>query len=322
MPTDYFVNGSQQISQAIVFDDSRAKAIANMPDGSIRLVSNPGRPSVSEDLVWGASGITFSTPSGVTLGYNTVVSINGQNNLVSNQIAPPATGTNQQLGLYLTMTGGSLLAPGLFRIPLVSRAVTGGSDGLDAANFVVQQNLADPACYLNGLEVTFNNLKRNDLLNPVDVNHYGVTIDVYGGFATGPAALAIRTGAPSSTWQRGVWIPVNTITAGGYAFDYEGNGSGAVRITANGLITIGGTANTGLQFANGATLQDDGTNQLTMKGGSSGFRFLNSAGTTNLFNFSNAGVLTMSQYGGGTGAVTVGALDSGGAGFRLLRVPN
>lgn len=66
MPTDYFVNGSQQISQAIVFDDARAKAIANMSDGSIRFVSNPGRPSVTEDLVWAANG-TITLRTGILL---------------------------------------------------------------------------------------------------------------------------------------------------------------------------------------------------------------------------------------------------------------
>jgi len=45
-------------------------------------------------------------------------------------------------------------------------------------------------------------------------------------------------------------------------------------------------------------------------------------GGTTFFSFSNAGVLTLSAYGGGSGVVTVGAADSGGAGFRLLRVPN
>lgn len=34
------------------------------------------------------------------------------------------------------------------------------------------------------------------------------------------------------------------------------------------------------------------------------------------------GTLTLSAYGGGTGEVSVGAVDSGGTGFRVLRVPN
>lgn len=35
-----------------------------------------------------------------------------------------------------------------------------------------------------------------------------------------------------------------------------------------------------------------------------------------------AGGITLSGFGGGTGVMSVGAVDSGGAGFRLLRVPN
>ena len=36
----------------------------------------------------------------------------------------------------------------------------------------------------------------------------------------------------------------------------------------------------------------------------------------------NSTQITFQTYGSGTGIVTVGAADSGGAGFKLLRVPN
>lgn len=187
---------------------------------------------------------TFSV-SGATLNYHTVESINGQNNLLENKIAPAASGAVQQVGLYLSMTGSTTLPDGIFRIPLALRAQTGGgagADDIEGMNIAVQQNLADDVAFCSGLELSFNNLKRNDPLNPVDKNHYGMTIDAYGGFSIGPAALAIRiAGAAGSNWQRGLWIPANSITPAGYAFDYEGNGTnGAVRIGAESQMSIGG----------------------------------------------------------------------------------
>jgi hypothetical protein len=236
MPTDYFPNGSQQISQAIVFDDSRAKAIANMPDGSIRFVTNAGRPSVSEDLVWSASGALTMTGAG-----RTITAIGGQTNLVHLSVLPTASGAVQEAAFYSRIDGIATGGSSIFRIAGVFEAQTGGGTGANGVvglNVTVQQNAADDVAFGSGLELAFNNLKRNDPLNPVDQNHYGMTLDVYGGFATGPAALAIRTGAVNSSWQRGLWIPINTITANGYAFDYEGDGNGAVRILANGTLRL------------------------------------------------------------------------------------
>jgi hypothetical protein len=46
------------------------------------------------------------------------------------------------------------------------------------------------------------------------------------------------------------------------------------------------------------------------------------AGNTTRLSITSGGTITFLGYGGGTGAVSVGAVDSGGAGFRLLRVPN
>lgn len=48
----------------------------------------------------------------------------------------------------------------------------------------------------------------------------------------------------------------------------------------------------------------------------------NAATMVTTMSLSTAGVLTLSNYGSGGGVVTVGGADSGGAGFRLLRVPN
>ena len=40
------------------------------------------------------------------------------------------------------------------------------------------------------------------------------------------------------------------------------------------------------------------------------------------FTLTGAGILALPFYGSGGGVVSVGAADSGGAGYKLLRVPN
>ena len=184
---------------------------------------------------WATVTLGNATPQTMIVGTSTET--------VNNYVVYVATGTLQQLGLFLDMVGSNTESNvGQFRIPLVVRAQTGGgvnADGLDALNIIVQQNAADDVAYLNGIELAFNNLKRNDPLNPTDRNHYGLTVDAYGGFSTGPAAMAIRSGAANSNWQRGLWVATNSVTTGGYALDYGGNGFGAVAITASGSIVSG-----------------------------------------------------------------------------------
>jgi hypothetical protein len=191
-------------------------------------------------MVW--NGTAYST---VTLG-NTqpfVYTIGAQTNMINDYFLYTATGTQQQVGLMLDMVATNTeSSTGFFRIPFVVRCQTGGgtgADGCEGMNAIVQQNAADDVAFLSGLEIAVNNLKRNDPLNPIDRNHYGVTIDTYGGFSTGPAAIAIRSGQANSTWQRGIWIPASTISPNGYAFDYEGNQTdGAVRITNGAVLQV------------------------------------------------------------------------------------
>ena len=169
----------------------------------------------------------------------------GQDNLIDAFFhATPAARTDgiQSIALAAYTPGVATGSVSRGRIAILGAAETSGGGGGGApiwgGNLIVQQNLADNKAQAIGLELAFNNLKGNDALDPADCNHYGMTIDAYGGFSIGPAALAIRLAGAASTWQRGVWIPVSSITSGGYAFDYGGNGaSGVVRITADSVVT-------------------------------------------------------------------------------------
>lgn len=65
---------------------------------------------------------------------------------------------------------------------------------------------------------------------------------------------------------------------------------------------------------------DSGTNTLrTMLPGTWSVR---DTGGGLLLSLTTLGILTLPAYGAGGGAVSVGAADSGGVGFRVLRVPN
>lgn len=239
----------------------------------------------------------------VRVGYNAVDVINSQNNLISNKIVPTATGSNQQLGLYLKMVGSTVLTAGKFRIPLALRAETGGAgvgnaEGMDAMNIVVQQNSADSPCYLNGIELSFNNNKRNDALDPGDVNHFGMTIDVYGGFSTGPAALAIRQGNASSSWQRGLWIPANAITPStGFAIAYDGDSGGKTfKVAANAQVQVGHSlvlSGTGVQPSAGPGMYNNGGVAFTFMCGSSDFRWFSNNAGAELMRLTNAGELSI-----------------------------
>ena len=196
-----------------------------------------GQMRVYFNGAWATVSLNNQAPISYTIG--------GQSNRVNDYIvyAASATGSNQHVGMFLDMTATNTLSAGFFRIPLGVRVQTGGAggtaDGIIGLNIIAQQNSADSIAFVNGLELSFNNNKRNDPLNPTDQNHFGMTLDAYGGFTTGPAALGIRTAATNSTWQRGVYITASTINANGYAFDYEGNNTdGAVRITNDANIQV------------------------------------------------------------------------------------
>src|SRR6266581_1696539 len=130
--------------------------------------------SSNQVKVW--NGTTFAT---VSLNNQVPLSflIGSQVNTINDYFRYTPSGTNQQVGLFLDMTATNTLSSvGFFRIPFAIRSQTGGgtsADGVEGMNIVVQQNAADDVAFGNGLELAFNNLKRNDPLNPVDRNHYG-----------------------------------------------------------------------------------------------------------------------------------------------------
>jgi len=212
------------------------------PFGSLTAALQLCKPATGE-IGWDAAiNNNFTILDASLTATNQTQVINGQSNFVNYNIAPSTNaGTTQQVGLWLHLTGASSLGAGNFRIPLFLSAETGGSDGVIPLNIVATQRAADPVAFLSGLELAVNNLKRNDPLDPVDQNHFGMTIDAYGGFSTGPAAVAIRTATANSNWQRGIWIPVNSITPStGLAFDYAGNGTqGAFQVTEKSAVQPG-----------------------------------------------------------------------------------
>lgn len=78
----------------------------------------------------------------------------------------------------------------------------------------------------------------------------------------------------------------------------------------------------GIVFANNYLLTTFSSNTRNFYLGSSGIIIFASNGTTPRLVMTDSGLLTLPAYGSGGGALTVGAADSGGAGFKLLRVPN
>jgi hypothetical protein len=223
----------------------------------------------------------------------------GQSNLFSAYHTPTSVGTVQQVGFGIEMTGIAAGGSSVFRIPLFIGAQTGGgvgANGLDGINIVVQQNAADDVAYLNGAEIAFNNNKRDDPLNPTDQNHYGLTLDVYGGHSTGPAALAIRKGAASSTWQRGVWVPVGTITpTTGFFLAYDGNGAGRVFTVDEAANVVIGNALTfptaGVNPSAGPAVWNNAGSVLNFAGGSDSTRFYSSTLGAELARITNAGIV-------------------------------
>ncbi len=203
-----------------------------------------------DNLASGATAFSRISQAG-TAGVSRIPIPVSQTNFINNQITPTATGSVQQVALSIELTGIATGGANVYRIPLFVGAQTGGgagANGIIGLNMAVQQNSADDVAFINGFEFAFNNLKRDDPLNPVDQNHYMMTLDAYGGHSIGPACLAIRSAAVSSNWQRGIWMPANSITpTTGYAFDYEGNGTnGPFRVTEDAKLLLGTTTVTNM----------------------------------------------------------------------------
>lgn len=150
----------------------------------------------------------------------------------------------------------------IFRVARYSAAQTGGggTEGVMALNLLGQQNSADAIAQVTGLEIDFNNNKSDDPLTPTAANaHYALNIWSGGSHKVGPAAIAVGTTAGlTNAWQRGIWFKGLSIAPGGYAFDYDGNGTGnPVVITDAGLMgigTVGPMAALDIQSSNSAGL--------------------------------------------------------------------
>jgi hypothetical protein len=230
-------------------------------------------------------------------GVKAITSIGGQANVVGVHVQPTASGSVQQGALHARIDGTAAGGSTVFRLAGIFEAQTGGgvgANGVEALNLAVQQNAADDVAFLTGIELAFNNLKRDDPLDPVDQNHYGITIDAYGGFSIGPAALAIRKGAASSTWQRGLWIPVNSITpATGLAIDYAGNGAGRkFQVDEAANVFVGNALKfptAGVAPSAGIALYNNGGVSLTIVGGTTNTKFFSNNLGAELFTVNNNG---------------------------------
>lgn len=129
-------------------------------------------------------------------------------------------------------------------------------------------------------------------------------------------------------------IDETTLANGGLMDVKKQGGTVVFAIDKNGSVTIAPSTGVGLTIGSGRGVQFTGngttpgpsinasSNTLRIIGGTSGILFGSQDNGTQWAAFSNTGVLTLNSYGGGGGQVTVGAADSGGAGFKVLRVPN
>jgi hypothetical protein len=135
---------------------------------------------------------------------------------------------------------------------------------------------------------------------------------------------------------------VGTITA--HAFAIRANNVAAITVAVSGAVSIssGMTANGGINIAGGGFAQGSiykdpnyGLSMVVITGANSDFSMWNVAGNTQIIRVPTgsinvvlaggltiAAALTLSTYGAGGGLVGAGNVDSGGAGYRLLRVPN
>lgn len=285
----------------------------------------------------------------VNSGSQSVTLPNGTTYTINNYFNPTASSTQNQYGIGVNIAGGSAGPTTLARIGVGVQAQTGGTAGnqIEAANFVVQQNAGDTAATCVGIETNVNNNKTDDATDLSGALHIAYSA-VNGGSKIGAYAYGIS--ASTVAWRRGLRCDQGAITSTGYLIEYKGDGSnGVFRVGANvqteigtgvlnshltpGVYIAGGTPGFSVQetdqaansrvwdcIANGGvltfrTLADDLSTQQQ-------FLTVSRTGTT-VSNFQvNSTTITWTGYGAGTGVMTVGAADSGGAGFRVLRVPN
>jgi hypothetical protein len=136
--------------------------------------------------------------------------------------------------------------------------------------------------------------------------------------STGIAFTAVNTTITSSITAGSLLTNTTSATTGNLFMQWANTGGGltfGVESSAGGSIFTGAAAYStvfGTYAARSLHLVTNGAVRLT----------IDSAGLTTMNALTVGGAVTLVSLGGGGGAVSVGAADSGGAGFKLLRVPN
>ena len=229
---------------------------------------------------------------------------NGTAYFVNNFLDGSASGTNNQAVIAASIsgvnTGGSVA-----RIAILGMAQTGGGASSTnqpvAGNFVCQQRSADIATQIVCVEMDMNNNLSDDALDPGS-GHYLLSLVNAGGKISGPAALNISSSSgAANAWRRGILIATNSIA--NFAFDYLGNGFGAVKITASGSILNGNVADMGGGTINtaSATFMNNLASQVAS---GSGINLQNIRGLSASSNLSNNLRGTCTFAGAATCAVT------------------
>jgi hypothetical protein len=181
----------------------------------------------------------FAQPSGIYVS-----------NLSLPYVVPAAVCGPAQFGHAFQIAGGDGTASNA-RVALYSAAQTGGGgkELVMAGNHVAQQNAADAMARCIALELDVNNNKTDDPLTPTsDEAHYALDIYSGGSKIVGPAAISVRsTSGLTNSFRRAIWIQGQSVTAGGFVINYDGNGTNQTfNVTDKGWIGVGTTSPNGL----------------------------------------------------------------------------
>lgn len=241
----------------------------------------------------------------VRLGYNAVDVINGQSNYIGNKIVPTLIGSNQQIGVYISMTGGAVLAAGKYRIPLGLFVQTGGAagsaDGIEGFNVTVQQNAADAATANIGIEVDLNNNKADRAQD--DANASVGFSAVSSGSNINDKAFSV---GGTGLWRQAFEVEQSALASGGFVFRYKGKaaGVGASSLDDSGNLSLGGSLTIGGGSFAASRIYRDATNGLSLAGfaGSTHeFLMFNAAGTLQLLSYDSTQIFTFGPTGSSIG---------------------
>jgi hypothetical protein len=228
-----------------------------------------------------------------SLGPTTIVAIGGQSNLVDVYNRPIASGTIQEAAFYSRIDGVAAGGVTAGRLAGIFEAQTGGGTDPSGGNPIwglnvgVQQNAADTAAQVVGIELDVNSNKADIVLDAA-TTQAGLSLVSSGSKRAGIAMLI--GGAPK--WIEGIQIAQNAIDAGGFAFRYKGNGGGVFSVDVAGNLAVPGTlVNTGLATVNGGLQIGSGGSFAAgrfYRDGTNGVQFAGVAGSSNEFLWYNA----------------------------------